>query len=271
MDIWRYCFYCYFFVNTTEAKSLKKGEVYSLLNGRETIEVISSSELEMTVEGQTILAEYNFKEDKLRVVANVMGTKTVQYYLLTNEGLKEEKTGQVYYSKTALVMALERQRAEEEKRRAEQAKREAVERTEWEKWVKERFTFSDLTVLHKKTKLMWIRDGNIAGEVMNWDDAFKFIESLNKQKYAGYNDWRLPSKEDLETLVNFAKGEGYTENINEYFNKIGFKNVQASYYWSSTTYAYYTGDAWLVYMYYGYVGYYFKAYGSYVLPVRAGQ
>ena len=65
-----------------EAKSLKKGEVYRLLNGREAMEVISSRELEITEGEKTIVAEYDFKGDKLRVVANVKGTKMVKYYLV---------------------------------------------------------------------------------------------------------------------------------------------------------------------------------------------
>ncbi len=94
-----------FLVNTAEAKSLKKGEVYRLDNlsrGYPTIEVISSSEVEITEQGHTFVAEYEFKGDKLRVVVNFMGTKQVQYYLLTEQGLKDEKTGDVYYTKAAL-------------------------------------------------------------------------------------------------------------------------------------------------------------------------
>jgi hypothetical protein len=50
-----------------------------------------------------------------------------------------------------------------------------------------------------------------------------------------------------------------------------FSNVQAIFYWSSSTYADITGYAWSVYMDYGYVDYSSKAYGNYVWPVRGGQ
>ena len=273
--VWMFLLIAIFLVNAAEAKSLKKGEVYSLLNGESTIEVISSSELEITKGGRTIVAEYDFKGDKLRVVANVEGTKMVQYFLLTNEGLKDEETGAILYTKAALTAALERQRAEEKKRRAENEKRMAAERAalaEREKRIKERFTFSDLTGLDNETKLMRTMDANLAGKKMTWDDAFKFVESLNQQKYSGYSDWRLPSKEELPTLVNFAKGPGYTNVINEFFKKIGFKNVQADDYWSSTTCAGSTGGAWVVHMGDGFVSSGIKAsYDGYVWPVRAGQ
>ena len=161
--------------------------------------------------------------------------------------------------------------SEQEEARAQQKQKEAEQKKEraWLK-VKEEFSFSNLTVLHKKTKLMWTMDANIGGS-MSWNNAFEFIKQLNEQKYAGYNDWRLPTKKELETLVNFAKSQGYSKDFDELFNKIGFKNVQSVDYWSSSTVAGSTGDAWIVYMSVGYVSNGNKAYDYYVLPVRTGQ
>ena len=91
-----------------EAKSLKKGEVYRSLDG-EVIEVISSSELDISGVLGTKVAKYGFKDDKLRAV---IGDEII-YFEITKEGLKEEKTGAIYYSKSALAKV----RAEEEKQR----------------------------------------------------------------------------------------------------------------------------------------------------------
>ena len=138
----------------------------------------------------------------------------------------------------------------------------------------ERFIFSDLTATDKVTGLMWTKDGNIAEKKLAWKEAFKLIEKLNKQKYAGYSDWRLPTKEELETLVAYAKSRGYrgyNRDINKLFNKIGFKDVQAFLYWSSSTYACITTSAWFVNMGDGRVDCYFKTAAYYVWPVRAGQ
>ena len=73
---------------------------------------------------------------------------------------------------------------------------------------KVRFVFSDLTVLDKEKNLMWTRNANIAGKKMNRDEAFKFVDSLNEQKYAGYNNWRLPDIGELMTLILFGKSFG---------------------------------------------------------------
>jgi hypothetical protein len=219
------------FCSVSEAKSLKKGEVYSLIDGRETIEVISGSELEITESGKTILAEYDFKGDKLRVVANVMGTKMVKYYLLTKEGLKDEKTGEIYYSKAAL--------AEEQR--------------------KQRFTDNgNGTVTHNLTKLMWQKEND--NTKRNWDDAITYCEGLS---LGGYDDWRLPNIEELKSIID--------ERNNPAINTTSFPNTKPSYYWSSTTNAYGTTDAWFVNFYGGSVYYYGKSGNGYVRCVRAGQ
>lgn len=158
--------------------------------------------------------------------------------------------------------------------REKKAKKEAAERAEQEKRekrIKEIFASSDLTGLDNETKLMWTQDANIAGKEMTWNDAFKFVESLNQQKYAGHSDWRLPSREELLTLVEFARRMGFTGNINDFYKNIGFKNVQAKFYWSSTAYASNTTHACYVVMRDGYVNFGPKGDRFSVWPVRAGQ
>ncbi len=136
---------------------------------------------------------------------------------------------------------------------------------------KERFVFSDLTAKDKKTGLMWTRDADMTKEGETWKDALKFIEKLNKEKYAGYSGWRLPSEDELVTLIDYAKGEGYKEGLRQILSKVGFRNVQAFNYWSSSTYGGNPTYAWLVGMRSGVVYGVSKTYTYYVWPVRAGQ
>lgn len=236
-----------------EVEFLKDGTVILITQGAFTARAstvgsykfIDDNRLKMEISGHAMVAEVAIDKQGQLILSDPAGGITRHIVNTKAEREKWEK----------------RVRAEKER-----------ERIEWEKRIKEKYTFSDLTVLDNETKLMWTRDANIAGKDMNWDDAFKFIASLNEQKYAGYSDWRLPSKEELETLVNFAKGQGITEKFDKYFNKIGFKNVQSFVYWSSTTVAGSTGSAWYVDMDGGGVySYYTKTSDYYVLPVRAGQ
>lgn len=106
---------------------------------------------------------------------------------------------------------------------------------------------------------------------MTWDEANTYVRNL---RLGGFPDWRLPTKEELESLLTYCKSKGIPVKEGkcvEYYNKIGFKNVQSFYYWSSTSYTYSPDGAWIVGMWDGYVGHGFKSRSSYVWPVRSGQ
>ena len=70
-------------------------------------------------------------------------------------------------------------------------------------------------------------------------DVKDFVKALNDAHYGGYGDWRLPTIKELTNIVNFSISyPGPT--IDTRF----FPNTHASFYWSSTTYAFYTNYAW---------------------------
>ena len=71
---------------------------------------------------------------------------------------------------------------------------------------------------------------------------------------------------ELESLIN----AGETDTA-AWLNGQGFTDVQAVYYWSSTTYAPFTAHAWYVSMINGHVINNNKTSSNYVLAVRSGQ
>lgn len=81
-----------------------------------------------------------------------------------------------------------------------------------------------------------------------------------------HTDWRLPNVNELESLVNAEQA-----NSADWLNGQGFANVQANWYWSSSTSANGSDGAWFVSMWDGLVGNINKSYNYYVWPVRAGQ
>lgn len=54
--------------------------------------------------------------------------------------------------------------------------------------------------------LMWQRAGS--QNDMNYHDAKDYIVTLNKDRFAGYNDWRLPILEEAISLVEPVKKDG---------------------------------------------------------------
>jgi hypothetical protein len=78
----------------------------------------------------------------------------------------------------------------------------------------------------------------------------------------------------LKALLNITVGDAKTEsekNRHDYLNNNGFKNVQSNDYWSASTYASNTSEAWYVNMGYGYVLNLTKTYYNYVIAVRSGR
>ena len=137
-----------------------------------------------------------------------------------------------------------------------------------------RFVFSPKTVTDKRTGLTWTRDANMG--LRDWDGAFEMVKMLNKKNYAGFHDWRLPSKEDVETLASYARISGYNSASDarrpyRLFNKMGFHHVQNGHYWSSSTNVTDIEYAWLLGMNNGYVENLSKQFPSYVWPVRGGK
>jgi len=68
-------------------------------------------------------------------------------------------------------------------------------------FVKNKFEIrSDGTVQDLLTGLIW----QLAGTVfpVNWDSARSYIKTLNRQNVAGYDNWRLPTIDELLTLVS---------------------------------------------------------------------
>lgn len=120
----------------------------------------------------------------------------------------------------------------------------------------------DGTVTDKFTGLMWVKaphqlDGAF-GE-MGWANALNFCNDL---EFAGYDDWVLPNRKELISLLDFGAERPALPDGHP------FTGVQTERYWSSSSY-YYTDHAWNVDMWNGKVGSFNKTGNLYVWPVRS--
>ena len=145
-------------------------------------------------------------------------------------------------------------------------------------WPSPRFTDNgNATIFDKMTGLIWTKDGNAPGPAAcypatakEWQTALDYVTCLNANSYLGYKDWRLPNVNELKSLLNVGESDIIAWLITQ-----GFNNIQSRSYWSSTTFANFTGSAWLVNMQQsGYVSFSNKS-ASYsysaVWPVRSEQ
>ena len=95
----------------------------------------------------------------------------------------------------------------------------------------------DGTVTDHATGLMWQQSGS--KEYMTYDAAKKYIEALNKDRFAGYDDWRLPTMDELTSLLEPEKKD------NGYFIDPIFDKNQG-WCWSADTVKGSSGRAWYV-------------------------
>ena len=57
----------------------------------------------------------------------------------------------------------------------------------------------DGTVTDRATNLMWQKGGSF--DMVAWGDAKGYMEQLNLHHFAGYSDWRLPTLEELTSMM----------------------------------------------------------------------
>ncbi len=97
--------------------------------------------------------------------------------------------------------------------------------------------------------------------IHTWDTALQLADADNA---AGYSDWRLPNKAELQSLVAY-------DRYNPSINTVVFPNTASANYWSSSPYAVYGSISWVVGFYDGYDGNYNRDYNYHVRLVRSGQ
>ncbi len=105
-----------------------------------------------------------------------------------------------------------------------------------------RFSANKNTVEDNYTGLMWTRNASMTEFPMTWSESLDYIKNLNKSGLAGFNDWRLPNRRELLSIVRY-------DTVNPSI-PVGhpFTNVFPGYYWTSTTCSRLPSQAWYIHM-----------------------
>ncbi|MFH1029189.1 MAG: putative Ig domain-containing protein [Pseudomonadota bacterium] len=131
------------------------------------------------------------------------------------------------------------------------------------------------TVTDTLTGLAWPKDANPAmgaqitrtndGSAL-WPDALEFVANLNNNSYLGHNDWRLPNRNELVSLINYSE---MTPGVQ--LNMAGINDIRNQY-WSSSSSAADPSYAWNVTMdgEVSELNKYDVRQGSHIWPVRSG-
>lgn len=115
----------------------------------------------------------------------------------------------------------------------------------WSAPTKEFTLHANGTVTQNTTGLMWMRcskgqswDGDSctgSANAYNWQNAL----ALKNSTFAGFNDWRLPNKNELVTIVE-------QRCTLPAINAVVFPNTPNNWYWSSSSYARDSNYGWII-------------------------
>ena len=106
---------------------------------------------------------------------------------------------------------------------------------------------------------MWQKSGSRDG--MAFDDIEKFVLALNSGRFAGFDDWRMPTLEEAMSLMNPAKH-------GEYYLDPEFDGAVIM--WTADRHVN-DGTAWIVYFYDGICSAESVNYHGYIRAVRSSK
>lgn len=131
--------------------------------------------------------------------------------------------------------------------------------------------FSWAAVIDEKRQLMWAVNAEKKACVPNrgkrlmWPEAGNWVEALNGYGWCGYNDWRLPTREEVESLIVPAT-QGCLQIRQDIFTDIHDKFYSL---WSSSPCPGYENCLWVVHFHNGSTDYGPKGRRYFVRLVRS--
>ena len=102
------------------------------------------------------------------------------------------------------------------------------------------YIFDAKTNLYWEVKSFDANDARYFKKKMTWDEFNgEYIKTLNEKNYGGFNDWRVPSKIEMRSLVNHDK-------INPAYNTEVFQSLLADNYWCGVSYGMREDCGWVI-------------------------
>ncbi|MFI3315055.1 MAG: DUF1566 domain-containing protein [Rikenellaceae bacterium] len=98
---------------------------------------------------------------------------------------------------------------------------------------------SNGTISDVATSLMWSKEDSKAA--MNWQEALEYAQQMNKEKYLGFDDWRVPNAKELQSIVDYTRSplSSSSASIDPLFAVTPIVDESGAndfpFYWTSTT------------------------------------
>ncbi len=133
-------------------------------------------------------------------------------------------------------------------------------------WPRPRFTLMDEhLVADRLTGLIWLRNANYFDFPVSWHEGQKLLAQLRSKELYGRNDWRMPKRHELRSLVDHGASRPALPADHP------FRNLFWGWYWSSTEAAIAPGYVWRLQPEGGRLFYGNKEEESFLWPVAASS
>jgi len=109
-------------------------------------------------------------------------------------------------------------------------------------WPCPRFEVEDETVRDLLTNLVWARNANPLEYPVTWQDALDQVSLWNQEGFLGFDDWRLPNRKELRSLMSYQTKKPSLPSGHP------FTNVFLNWYWTSTSVAINPAYAWYIHL-----------------------
>lgn len=119
-------------------------------------------------------------------------------------------------------------------------------------------------VVDRVTRLLWPKEGCPVEFPLSWQEGLDHVEELRRQCALGRDDWRLPNRRELRSLID------HSQKMPALPRKYPFVHAAIGWYWTSTTAAIETRYAWYLHLEGGRMFYGNKQEYHWILPV-AGE
>ncbi len=105
-----------------------------------------------------------------------------------------------------------------------------------------RFRIDGETAFDGWTGRSWTLDAAVTEFPLTWPEALAHVRRMNREAAFGHEDWRLPNRRELFSLVSHTRINPSLPGGHP------FSNVFPGYYWTATTCARLPGQAWYVHL-----------------------
>ncbi|HET97223.1 MAG TPA: DUF1566 domain-containing protein [Desulfurivibrio alkaliphilus] len=109
-------------------------------------------------------------------------------------------------------------------------------------WPHPRFQAGDGLVRDTLTGLTWTRNANPNDFPISWAEALELVAAMNSARVLGHDDWRLPNRRELLSLISYQARKPALPNDHP------FSNFFLGWYWTSTTAAINPAYAWYIHL-----------------------